>query len=284
MSVIVPFYNSERYIAQCIQALLSQDYPLDRYEIIMVNNNSTDRSADIVSQHPRIKLLSERRQGSYAARNRGLADATGEVIAFTDADCRPASDWLRELENALRAPGVEIVVGSHQFNRSSRLLTMLEEYENEKKDYVFSSGIGALYYGHTNNMAVTRRLLDQEGHFVRVGRGADTMFVRRCVEKYSLSIVRYAPRASVEHLEIDSVGKYFEKMFIYGGSSRRVDRARYAQPLNSSERAAIYLRVVRRHGYSWRRSISFLMLLLVGLGYWTAGSVNAAWRLRRRPK
>jgi glycosyltransferase involved in cell wall biosynthesis len=284
MSVIVPFYNSERYIAQCVQALLSQDYPLDRYEIIMVNNNSTDRSADIVSQHPRIKLLSERRQGSYAARNRGLADATGEVIAFTDADCRPANNWLRELENALRAPGVEIVVGSHQFNRSSRLLTMLEEYENEKKDYVFSSGIGRLYYGHTNNMAVTRRLLDQEGHFVHVGRGADTMFVRRCVEKYSSSIVRYAPGASVEHLEIDSVGRYFEKMFIYGGSSRRVDRARYAQPLNSSERGAIFLRVVRRHGYSWRRSISFLMLLLVGLGHWTAGSVNAAWRLSRKPK
>src|SRR5947199_3998475 len=72
ISVIVPFYNEEGYVEQCVQALLSQDYPKERYEVILVDNNSSDRSAEIVRRYPGIKLLSEGLQGDFAARNRGL--------------------------------------------------------------------------------------------------------------------------------------------------------------------------------------------------------------------
>src|SRR5881628_2239659 len=100
ISVVVPFYNEQRYIGDCIEALLAQDYPGEQYEIILVDNNSSDRSCEIVKSHQRIKLLSEKRQGDFAARNRGLEEAKGGIIAFTDSNCAPAKDWLQKIEAA----------------------------------------------------------------------------------------------------------------------------------------------------------------------------------------
>lgn len=103
------------------------------YEIIMVDNNSTDSSVELVRKYPRIKLLSEQRQGSYAARNRGVAASKGTIIAFTDSDCVPSRNWLKEIESTMADSNVDIVIGSHQLGGDSLLLSMLEEYENEKK-------------------------------------------------------------------------------------------------------------------------------------------------------
>src|SRR5438477_11590109 len=87
ISVIVPFYNEEGYVEQCVQALLSQDYPKERYEVILVDNNSSDRSADIVRRYPGITLLPEGLHGDFAARNRCLAAATGKPVAITAPNC-----------------------------------------------------------------------------------------------------------------------------------------------------------------------------------------------------
>ena len=84
ISIVVPVHNEERLIEGCLRALLALDYPRDRYEIIVVDNNSTDRSREIVERFPEVKLLSEKQQGDFAARNRGLSEAKGEIIAFTD--------------------------------------------------------------------------------------------------------------------------------------------------------------------------------------------------------
>jgi Glycosyl transferase family 2 len=111
ISVVVPFHNEARYIARCIESLLQQNYLPDRYEIIMVDNNSTDNSAEQVAAHARVKLLAEARPGSYAARNRGVAHATGDVIAFTDGDCIASHDWLRTIASAMQHTDAKILLG-----------------------------------------------------------------------------------------------------------------------------------------------------------------------------
>ena len=73
ISVIVPIYNEERYIERCARSLVSQDYPKDRFEVLFVDNNSSDRSAEIARGIEGIRVLSESTQGDYAARNRGSA-------------------------------------------------------------------------------------------------------------------------------------------------------------------------------------------------------------------
>lgn len=273
ISVVVPFYNSERYISECIESLLSQKYPMENYEIIMVDNNSTDASADIVRRYSQVKLVSEKRQGAYAARNRGLKEAKGEVIAFTDPDCVPSSDWLKEIELAMADSDVGVVIGSHQLARDSFLLSILADYENEKKNYVFNNKIKEAYYGHTNNMAVRKKLFDEMGLFIERSRGADTIFVCQCIELYSSDVIRYSPTVQVRHMEIDNVGTYFRKVSVYGSSSQKYRDIVCSRPLTNWERFIVFRRTVQSRRYSWIKSSFLLGLLAAGLVYWLLGNI-----------
>lgn len=100
VSVIIPVWNGPDDIRRCLSALERQTLPRERFEILVVDNGSTDDTAAAAREASGVTVLEERRPGSYAARNRALGEARGEYVAFTDADCLPAPDWL---ESALRA-------------------------------------------------------------------------------------------------------------------------------------------------------------------------------------
>jgi glycosyltransferase involved in cell wall biosynthesis len=264
ISVVVPFYNEERYIESCVKALLSQSYPADRYEIIMVDNNSTDRSVEIVKRYPCIKLLSEHKQGSYGARNQGIAQSKGGIIAFTDADCSPCTDWLQRIADAMRSPDVSIVQGRMRFASDSAALSMLAAYESEKAAFVFSSHTKEIYYGYTNNMAVRRGLFDRLGPFLEMGRGADVVFMRRAIDEYSCDVVRYSLDACVRHLEMTDVWKYYRKQLIYGRSYRSYGKIASTRPLTTGERLEVFKRTIRRGRYSLAKSAGLFLLLSIG--------------------
>jgi len=97
VSVIVPVYNGEKTIGQCIESLLAQNYPLDKYEIIVVDNNSKDKTAEIVKKYPVKYVMENKIQSSYAARNTGAKVAKGEALAFFDDDQFADRNWLRNL-------------------------------------------------------------------------------------------------------------------------------------------------------------------------------------------
>jgi len=96
-SIIVPVYNGSRTIDALLTSLLALDYPADRHEILIVDNKSTDDTRERVQRYP-VTLLEETEiQSSYAARNRGVEAAKGEILAFTDADCVVEPTWLKRL-------------------------------------------------------------------------------------------------------------------------------------------------------------------------------------------
>ena len=97
VSVIVPVYNGQRTIERLLVSLLNLDYPTNEYEVIVVDNKSTDYTCEIVEKYPVTLLHEEEVQSSYAARNRGISHARGEIIAFTDADCVADAHWLKRL-------------------------------------------------------------------------------------------------------------------------------------------------------------------------------------------
>ena len=97
ISVVVPVYNEADDIEELILSLLALDYPADRHEIIIIDNGSTDNTLQIIKKYP-VTLLEEReKRGASAARNKGIRQAKGEIIAFIDADCVATSDWLKKL-------------------------------------------------------------------------------------------------------------------------------------------------------------------------------------------
>lgn len=94
ISVIIPAYNEEKYIADCLTAIKAQETP--PYEVIVIDNNSTDHTAQIAASFG-ARVVKEMTQGISPARHRGFHEATGDIIARTDADSAPRPDWLTQI-------------------------------------------------------------------------------------------------------------------------------------------------------------------------------------------
>jgi glycosyltransferase involved in cell wall biosynthesis len=104
--VVVPFFNSKKTLPSLLDSLLSQTYPKEKYEIILVNDGSTDDSVKQIEEVqsftvvPPIKLLHNRqKKGPANARNKGIIESGGEIIALTDSDTIPDINWLTNLIN-----------------------------------------------------------------------------------------------------------------------------------------------------------------------------------------
>ena len=121
VSVIVPVRNEEHLIAQCLRSLLDQDYPKDRLEVLVVDNDSTDRSREIIRQFP-VQYLFEKKKGASAARNAGARAARGDLLAFTDSDCVVPSHWVSRLVSALNEDSVDAVGGDTPVNSQGSLI------------------------------------------------------------------------------------------------------------------------------------------------------------------
>jgi glycosyltransferase involved in cell wall biosynthesis len=142
VSVIVPVWNSPELIATCLSALSAQTYPRDRFEVLVIDNASTDLTAEVALRFPITTLLVEPTPGSYHARNRGLNEARGEYVAFTDADCIPAPDWIEKaVASALRHPDAGVLAGRIELFRTSP--EDREVYEWYERLFSFRQDIGA---------------------------------------------------------------------------------------------------------------------------------------------
>lgn len=101
ISVIIPVYNDIARLKLCLQALEEQTYPDECYEVIVVDNNSLPPVQISNDIFPHARVIVETEKGSYVSRNRGLEQAKGDYLAFTDSDCVPNSHWLRTGVDAL---------------------------------------------------------------------------------------------------------------------------------------------------------------------------------------
>ncbi len=270
-SVIVPCFNNEPYLRRCLDALVAQTYPREKYEVILIDNNSTDRSLEIARGFREVAVIEEGIPSSYAARNCGVRQAAGRTLVFTDADCEVCPTWLEAIAAALAEPGAELVLGGRRHARESFALAMAADYEAQRTEYVCSQQDQRLYYGYTNNMAVRRDAFERCGPFLQVARGADTVFVSRVVQAYGAGSVRYAHDAQIRHLEIGRVSDWYRKMRIYGRSYRNYSAWSHTKPLGFRERFEVLRRTIARNRYPWPRALSLLALLAGGVASYEVG-------------
>jgi len=112
VSVVVASYNGARTLETCLASLGRLNYP--DYEVILVDDGSTDSSCRIASDHPRVRYIHQENKGLSVARNTGINAAQGEVVAFTDSDCRADEDWLHYLIGDLLSSDFA-GIGGHNF-------------------------------------------------------------------------------------------------------------------------------------------------------------------------
>lgn len=114
ISVIVPVFNGEKYLSQCMDSLLGQNTPL--YEVVVVDDGSTDDSGNIADRYagkyPSVKVVHQKNRGVCAARNRGIREAGGDYIGFCDQDDMVSPEYYSILANLLTGCSADIAVGN----------------------------------------------------------------------------------------------------------------------------------------------------------------------------
>jgi glycosyltransferase involved in cell wall biosynthesis len=101
ISFVIPAYNEESYIRTCLNGIIHEIGGCDGYEIIVADNNSTDKTCDIVAkEYPAVKLIHEPRRGANSAREAGFVASSGDLVAFLDADTELLSGWIDRAERA----------------------------------------------------------------------------------------------------------------------------------------------------------------------------------------
>ncbi len=118
VSVIIPVFNDSIRLQLCLDALARQTYPVHLFEVIVVDNNP-EKDTEIIrlaAQFNAVRAFYESRRGSYAARNLGIHQARGTVMAFTDSDCIPDPDWIEKgVSSLLKTPDCGLVAGKIRF-------------------------------------------------------------------------------------------------------------------------------------------------------------------------
>lgn len=197
VSVVVPTYRSWDLLADCIDALILQDYPLDRFEVIVINNCPGDSCPEYLAKLfvDNFIIIEEGEPGSYCARNSGINISRGDLFAFTDSDCRPSCSWLTKMVHLHLAASAEVIAGN--INVVCGIpKTMPDCYEvafsfNQMRRA--SKGLSV-----TANLLAARRVFDVVGLFRHdILSGGDWDWCRRA-KKAGFSM-EYCDEAVVDH-------------------------------------------------------------------------------------
>lgn len=226
-SVIVPVFNGEKTLPRLIQTLEGLDYPEEKLEVFLVDNNSTDRTAEIIRGSGFNYLSETGTQSSYAARNRGVEAARGEVLAFTDSDCEVDPDWLKNGIRCMVEEKADMVAGPVEW-LISEPGNMCEIYDRDQfgrqEDFV---GDG---FAMTANVLIRRVVFEKMGLFdERMASSGDRVYTSLATEAGFILV--YCPQASVRHRARRTLAalrrKWWRVGFGYGQETFHYNRGAY---------------------------------------------------------
>lgn len=184
VSVIVPVYNDPEGIEMTLSSLGEQTYPDRAHEILVVDNGSTDRTRDVVrsfaDRDPTVRLVVEdERQGSYAARNRGIESSTGSILAFVDADMTVEPTWLDRVSEAMDGTDCDYVGCDVEIYTESGVEAPVSTY-NRATGFPVEGYVTNQHFAPTCCLVVRRQVFEEVGLFdARMISGGDAEFGRR---------------------------------------------------------------------------------------------------------
>jgi glycosyltransferase involved in cell wall biosynthesis len=213
VSVIVCSYNGGRTLPACLNSLGKLNYP--NYEVILVDDGSTDDTAYIAAQFPQIRYIHQRNQGLSHARNTGAAAATGEVLAYTDSDCMADVDWLYHLISTLVGANYAAVGGPNYTPPAQNWVQACVAAAPGGPSHVLLTDTVAEHIPGCN-MAFYRWAFDSVGGFdVEYRKAGDD--VDFCWRLQQLGcVVAFSPAASVWHYRRLTVRAFFHQQEGYG--------------------------------------------------------------------
>jgi len=280
VSVVIPVLNGEKTLGACLTALVHQDWQDDSLEIVVVDDGSTDKTKEVVAafqdrasngsfnttphivgaQHVvplqtcSVKYVRQEHAGPAAARNRGVDEAQGEIVLFTDSDCVPAPDWIEQMTLPLRDSDVVGVKGAYRTSQTKIIPRMIQlEFEERYRK---------LSRRHTIDFVDSHSAAFRKSTFVQAG-GFDLEFPQANNEDVDLSfrIARtgapmvFNPNAAVLHTHPQSLHSYLRLKFARAFWRMLVYKKHPAKAVGDSYTPqTLKLQIV----FSWALLLSFL--------------------------
>jgi glycosyltransferase involved in cell wall biosynthesis len=279
VSVVVPTRNRANLLSDALGSLVEQDYPADRYEILAVDDGSIDDTPSVVEalaqahSKPRLSLLRQPPRNQNAARNRGVSEAKGELIAFLDDDELAPANWLSGLvAGSMRHPDADVVGGPYRLRIEASTPRVCEaHWPGVDGAFGWGESEGEVEHVSGGNMLIRRRAFIRTGKFNESVQGwfdeTDWMFRHR---RGGGQIV-YLPSVPIWHRR-GAADMLLRKRLRKYHSMGRLE-ARFHQTFGRSVRLRKYPsigRVEARFHHTFGRSLPVLLhvyLILLHLGH-----------------
>jgi glycosyltransferase involved in cell wall biosynthesis len=251
ISIVIPVRNGEEFIGECLDSILEADYPADRRQIIVVDDGSIDTTRDILNSYRDIQVLSTlspsspaenycpkglrdrftsvSHGGASAARNLGVTHATGQIILFTDADCRVDAMWIKEMVDPFSDPRI-VSVGGMQYacpedppfaQKVADFLAIAGMFGGYTKDRAplapkaADKGFRVVRHNPSCCSAYRKRIFDFILFDESLWPGEDLDFDVR-LQKMSPGMIVFNSRAAVFHHRPKTLRQFIRMLFAYG--------------------------------------------------------------------
>lgn len=237
LSIVVPCFNVEHVIELSIEALLTQDYPKDKFSIIIVDDKSTDNTRKIIEQYQnnsQVKIIKHfRNRGLSAARNSGIKASKSEIIGFLDSDIVVKKDWIKLMMNVLQNLDVVACMGDTKLPKALRQDNIDKFlYHSKRGVRKFNEDMPIEVPGFImGNSFVERKALNKIGLFDETfdtWGGEDTDLAIRLWEQYPKGL-RFTDKAIGEHYHKRELNNLLKDMKKYGSTNYLVLLDRYPQ-------------------------------------------------------
>ncbi len=231
ISVIVPAFNAEKTIGACLDALLAQSAPRDLYEIIVVDDGSTDKTRQVVESRG-VKTLTQPNRGAAAARNLGAQNARGDILLFIDADSVPDARWVE----AMVAPFADSSIAGASGEKKTRQTNLWARYVQLEYDYKYDrmDAHRTTDFIDSSTAAYRREIfLSNHGFDTTLMEAEDTDLSFRLSERGCAMVL--ARDAIVYHTHPESLGEYLRRKYHYA-IWRTIIYARYPRKAASDTR------------------------------------------------
>ncbi|MDD5040087.1 MAG: glycosyltransferase [Patescibacteria group bacterium] len=232
ISIIVPVFNGERTIERCLKSLFHQTLPRDRYEIIVIDDGSSDATARVVRKFSGVRYCREPNRGPAAARNCGARQASGDILLFIDADCEADRQWAEEMAKPFADASVQAVKGVYRTKQPGIVARLVQvEFEERYDKMARSKGLDFMDFSAGAIRAEVFRSL--EGFDEKLRMSEDVQLAYKLSEKqhrivFTRSAIVYHdhPTKFMDYLRIKFWRSYW-RMDVYKNYPRKLLRDSY---------------------------------------------------------
>ena len=211
VSVVVPNHNSGSLLERCLQSLQKQVTD-ERFEVIVVDDGSTDGSAQSASHFPGVTLVRQEHMGASVARNRGVQAARGRWVLFLDCDCSAQSNWIAEITSPLVHQRAVVTVGSFISSQDSPIARLVQ-FELEER-FIRMEQHGEVDFLNSATCGFSREIIERFPFDPAFAKLEDVELSFR-LDKAGITI-RYVSTAIVAHHHPDRLWNYLARKYRYG--------------------------------------------------------------------